>query len=127
MTLRSKLVAAMLAVTLFGLPEAAAVTCWFHRPASAIRATHCQMMSKHRGLVSIQNALPGAACCKLSSGKSVPTSAAQEPSQNTEEAIPASAISIVDVPSIPVQTGWTSPPVRPSGSALQAILCVFLI
>ena len=127
MTLRSKLVAATLAATLMVLPGAAVVSCWFHRPASAIRATDCQMMSKHRGLVSIQNALPGAACCELSSGKSAPTSAAQEPSRNTEQATPASTVSIVDVPSIAVETGWTRPPVRTSGPARQAILCVFLI
>lgn len=123
MTLRSKLVAGTLAITLIASSAVALVSCWFHGPAIAKHATHCQMMSEDRGLVSIQNILTGAVCC----GRSVPTPVTQEPSRSVKEGTPTSGVSIVDVPLVTVGVSWINRPVRASGPHLQAILCVFLI
>jgi len=123
MTLRSKLVASTLAITLIALPAMALVSCWFHGPAIAKHSTHCQMMGEYRRLVVVQNILTGDACCY----RSVPTPVTQEPSHSAEEGTPTSGVSIVDVPLVTVGVSWIKRPVRASGLHLQAILCVFLI
>lgn len=84
-------------------------------------------MSKHLGLVSIQNALPNAACCELSSSKPAPSTVAPVPSGAVDGVTPTSSVSDTDVPSITVEVAEIKPTVRASGPALQAILCVFLI
>jgi hypothetical protein len=126
MTLRSKVVAA-LAIILLVLPTAALAACLSHGQAIGQHATDCQMMSQHLGLASIRKALPDAACCELSSGKSAPASVVQAPSTAADLVTPASIVSTVDAPSLEAEASSIGPAVRPSGPALQAILCVFLI
>jgi hypothetical protein len=126
MTMRSKL-AGVLAITLLALPAAALASCLLHRPAIGQYATHCRMMSNQLGLVSIQKALPGAACCELSPGKSTPSSVVQALSTTADGVTPPCNVSTVDVPSLEAEATPIGPPVRPSGPAFQAFLCVFLI
>jgi hypothetical protein len=127
MTLRSKLAAVTLAITLMVLPAAALATCWSHAPANGDRAADCQMMSSHPGLASFQNARPGAACCELSSGKPVPASVAQAPSRAADGVTPASTFSSVDVPSTTAGAAPKKPLIRAAGPSLQAMFCIFLI
>src|SRR5450631_1755003 len=126
MTLRSK-VAAVLAITLLALPTAALAACFLHRPATEQHATDCQMISTHLHLASIQRTLRDAPCCELSSGKPLPASVVRGPSTIADGVTPTSTVAIVDVPSLEAEATPIRPPVRPSGPALQAILCVFLI
>jgi hypothetical protein len=127
MTLRSKLAAVTLAITLLVLPAAALATCWSDAPANGGRAPDCQMMNAHFGLASLQNASPGAACCELSSGKPVPASLVQAPSRTADGVTPASSCSSVDVPSTTAGAATKRPLIRASGPSLQAMFCVFLI
>ena len=123
MSLRSKLAAVTLAVMLIVLPVAALASCGLH-PTDGNPATDCQMMSKHFGLASIQNAVPVGACCDLSSGKPVPAAMVQAPRGTLDGVAPAPSVSSVDVPSITAIARPITPPLRAFAADLQAILCV---
>jgi hypothetical protein len=127
MTLRSKLAAVALAITLLVLPATALASCWLHTPTIGIHATNCQMMSKHLGLASIERVPVRGSCCEMSSGKPVPASVARAPNGTADGVTPTCGVSSVDVPPIKAEAAPTKPPVRASGPALQAVLCVFLI
>jgi hypothetical protein len=126
MSLRSK-VAAALAITLLALPAVALASCSLHRSVIAKNTAACQMMNKHLVLASVQNAFSGAGCCELSSGEPVPISLVQARGSSADGIAPTSSVSIIDIPSIVVGTAPRMLPIRPSGPALQATLCVFLI
>jgi hypothetical protein len=126
MALRSKLVAA-LAITLLALPTAALASCWLHKPGIGEHATDCQMMGERTVLASIKNVVPDAPCCELSSGKPVPASVVPVPSTIADGVTPLASVPTTVVNAPTVDTYPILPPIRPSGPALQAFLCVFLI
>jgi len=126
MTLRSKVAAMTLAITILMLPSAALATCWSH-PAVGKRSNECQMMAGRLPADSIQEAPAPTSCCELSSGTPVPASAAQAPSGILHGTTPTLVVSRVDVPSAMAEAATAEPIVRASGPDLQAILCTFLI
>jgi hypothetical protein len=125
MRIHSKLVAATLAVTLLALPAMAVVSCWLHGSAIA-HASDCPMKGRHLALASLQRALPGAACCELSSGNAMPTSVAQGLTATGDAAIPTPIVSSHHVSPVTPATKPTEP-LRAFGSTAQATLCIFLI
>ena len=126
MTLRSKVAAMTLAVTILIVPSAALATCWSHQPSIGKGSSECQM-TRHIAAESIQQATAPTLCCELSSGTPVPASVAQAPSGIVDGITPTLVIPSVDVPSVMAEALPMEPIVRASGSALQAILCTFLI
>ena len=106
------------------LPVAALASCGLHL-TDGNPATDCQMMSKHFGSASIQNAVPVGACCDLSSGKPVPAAMVQAPRGTLDGVAPAPGVSSVDVPSITAIARPITPPLRAFAADLQAILSRF--
>ena len=125
MALRSK-VAALLATLLLALPFASAAACLLHRPQSAGKVSHCQMLRHHGMSAGRQNARLNNECCELSSRQSLPPSRPEVPGGTFDATAPVISAATLDVPQAPIRIADT-PPVQATGPSHQAVLCVFLI
>lgn len=127
-----KSVAMLLAIALLAAPAAALSSCW----TSSGEAQHgcCDpdspmmaMMNHHHAADTIQ-AVTGASCCDLSSGKAMPATQFQVPTRNLRTAVtpPQSAGVFAAVLG---SAGSDSPPSTPSlpPASPQAVLCTFVI
>lgn len=126
MALRSK-IAAALAALLLALPVASAATCLLHRPQTAGKIAHCQMLA-HRGMAARQDAQLKNECCSLSSGQSLPPLRPEVQQGKLDAAdIAASVTATAYSPTIQSKAAATAFPVLRPGPNHQALLCIFLI
>ena len=126
MTLRFKLVATALAVTLLAMPMSALTSCWWHMGAAEKCKPHCPMMSGHEPSVTIQETPGNSSCCQMSAAKPTPASIPKAPT-GSAGVTPSLTVSTLNAPVAQIQTSPPDPLARASCPSLQSVFCTFLI